>query len=205
LKRDFGLTGYTYKPITKTVSATYEKTGEGPTILKEAEHTIQIGEKDVVNASNEVNEILNKYASAVYTNEFNFNSAVGARNEASGTATVESVELGTGIDFGIKGKDAGGVSGNVSVGVKVRINNNEDIDAQRRDADTHLNGDARNKLRNVETVTTDSPNKPRRLTNSEISGLLQSSAKTATDAARADVEAAEEDRRKREQINPPRN
>lgn len=164
---EFEFSGYTYTLFieeTLTDQSSTEKTDPGKC------KGLDNGQEDVVFVSNDVNNIIKRYISSVYENEIkvistvNFIKANGEKKEA-----ITEITLSLAIE-------------NEGVGSEpetFNIINEKDVDWARNYADSMLTVNTLNKLRSVKTVTTDSPNTPRHLTDNEITGILSSARKVA--------------------------
>lgn len=185
LKKDFDIKGITYTPIMGQVAPSYfflAKVGMPDCGISYEE--VEIGRKDIVPTNNEVNNVLNKYASAIYTNEGIAGAAYDAINEANGSITVNEINLVVGVKFGEK------VEGSAQASTTFKITNTSDIDSARRTADGKLTVEAINTLRAIKTVATGSPDTPRNLTDNEITQILTSTRQTAVSQANVDLDMA---------------
>lgn len=189
LKHDFHWRAYTYTPIMAPIAPSnffLAKIGMPDYGISYEE--VEVGQKDIVYANDEVNKVVNTYMSAVYTNEITAGSAYDAMTEAKGSATLKEINLGVGVDFGLVGEK--GVKGSAEASATFAITDTSDIDAARRDSDSKLSVDAMNTLRSIKTVATGSPDTPRNLTDQEITQILSAARQRAVSQANTDLNTA---------------
>lgn len=186
LKYPFNFKGLTY---TYTPKKTEESTSDPATgLIFKTERNEETDQRDFVPTGDKVNEALSKYQAAVYVNEVEAESAKVGIEKGKGTFTLKELELGISADFGIKGDKGIGVSPNTSA--KFEVNSTESVEAARISAGIKLEVSVRNELRALDTVATGSGGKPRKLTEGEITGLINAAKSGAVKQARADVSQA---------------
>ncbi len=147
---------------------------------------VEVGRIDEVNVNQAVNEVLNLLASAIYTNNINADNAIHAIEDQKGALSVESIELGASLEFGLKGKDGGNIGGSLSAGVGIKVNSKEEAKTAKQNANASVIAAARTRLRTIKTVVTGSEGKETYLTRKEINGLIDYAVREATTLSNQD-------------------